>query len=116
MPGISTIYHYEYEFGEVDDFVGMRVFFHEGIGCGKVYTAKDCESMLLHQEGLNEVTVGELRKATSTLPEGDVARERAAGQGARLLRGEEHKDFDTDVRLQKEVKRNDVRAQRHETA
>ncbi len=29
-----------------------------------------------------------------TLQEGDVARERAAGQWARLLRGEKHKDFD----------------------
>jgi hypothetical protein len=45
-----------------------------------------------------------------------LARKRVEGQGSRLLRGEEHKDFDTDVRLQKEVKRNDVRAQRHETA
>ncbi len=45
-----------------------------------------------------------------------MARKRVEGQGSRLLRGEEHKDFDTDVRLQKEVKRNDVRAQRHETA
>jgi hypothetical protein len=116
LPGISTIYHYQYEFGEADDFVGMRVFFHEGIGCGKVYTAKDCESMSLHQEGLNEVTVGELRMATSTLPEGDVARERAAGQGARLVRGEEHKHFDAGVRLQKEVKKNDVKAQQEEAA
>jgi hypothetical protein len=67
--------------------VGIRVFFHEGIGCGKFYTANDCDSMLLHHEGLNEATVGELRMATSTLQEGDVARERAAGQGARLGRG-----------------------------
>ena len=94
----------------------MRVFYHEGIGCGKFYTANDCDSMLLKHEGLNEATVGELRMATSTLQEGDVARERAAGQGARLLRGEEHKDFDADVRLQKEVKKNDVRAQKQETA
>jgi hypothetical protein len=54
--------------------------------------------------------------ATSTLQEGDVARERAAGQGARLLRGEEHKDFDTGVRLQKDVKKNDLKAQKEETA
>ena len=53
---------------------------------------------------------------TSTLQEGDVARERAAGQGARLLRGEEHKDFDAGVRLQKEVKKNDLKAQKEETA
>jgi hypothetical protein len=72
--------------------------------------------MLLKHEGLNEATVGELRMATSTLQEGDVARERAAGQGARLLRGEEHKDFDADVRLQKQVKKNDVTAQKQETA
>ena len=52
--------------------------------------------------GLNEVTVGELRKATSTLPEGDVARERAAGQGARLVRGEDHKHFDAGVRTSRE--------------
>ena len=116
LPGISTIYHYQYEFGEADDFVGMRVFFHEGIGCGKVYTAKDCDSMLLQEEGLNEATVGELRMATSTLQEGDVARERAAGQGARLLRGEEHKDFDKGVRLQKEVQKNDLKAQKEETS
>jgi hypothetical protein len=38
--------------------------------------------MLLQDEGLNEVTVGELRMATSTLQEGDVTRESAAGQGA----------------------------------
>jgi hypothetical protein len=116
LPGISTIYHYEYEFGEDDDFVAMRVFFHEGIGCGKVYTAKDCDSMLLDQEGLNEVTVGELKMETSTLQEGDVARERASGQGARLVRGEEDKHFDAGVRLQKEVKKNDLKAQREETA
>ena len=70
----------------------------------------------MQHEGLNEATVGELRMATSTLQEDDVARERAAGQGARLLRGEEHKNFDADVRLQKEVKKNDVRAQKQETA
>jgi hypothetical protein len=69
-----------------------------------VYTAKDCDSMLLQHEGLNEATVGELRMATSTLQEGDVARERTAGQGERLLRVEEHKDFDAGVRLEKEVK------------
>ena len=57
-----------------------------------------------------------MRKETSTFQEGDLARQRAEGQGSRLLRGEEHKDFDADVRLQKEVKRNDVRSQRHETA
>ena len=72
--------------------------------------------MLLQHEGLNEATVGELRMATSTLQEGDVARERAAGQGARLLRGEEHKDFDKGVRLQKEVQKNDLKAQKEETA
>jgi hypothetical protein len=116
LPGISTIYHCQYEFGEANVFVGMRVFFHEGIGCGKVYTVKDCESMLLQNVGLNEATVGELRMATSTLQEGDVARQRTAGQGARLLRGEEHKDFDAGVRLQKEVKKNDLKAQKDETA
>ena len=72
--------------------------------------------MLLQDDALNEATVGELRMATSTLPEGDVARERAAGQGAILLRGEEHKDFDAGVRLQKEVKKNDVKAQKEETS
>jgi hypothetical protein len=45
-----------------------------------------------------------------------VARENAAGQGARLLRGEEHNQFDAGVRLQKEVKKNDLKAQREETA
>ena len=34
LPGISTMYHYQYEFTEADVFVGMRVFYHEGIGCG----------------------------------------------------------------------------------
>ena len=72
--------------------------------------------MLLQHEGLNEATVGELRMATSTLQEGDVARERAAGQGARLLRGAEHKDCDAAVRLQKEVKKNDLKVQKEETA
>ncbi len=56
FPGISTIYHYQYEFTEADGFVGMRVCFHEGIGCGKFYTANDCDCMLLQHEGLNEVT------------------------------------------------------------
>jgi hypothetical protein len=96
LPGISTMYHYQYEFTEADVFVGIRVFNHEGIGCDKFYTAKECDSMLLEHEGLNESTVGELRMATSTLQEGDLARQRAEGQGARLLRGEEHKDFDTE--------------------
>ena len=104
LPGISTIYHYVYEFTDAGAFVGIRVFFHEGIGCGKFYPVKVCDDMLLQHEGLNEDTVGELRKATSTLQEGDVDRERAAGQRARLLRGEDHKDFDAGVRLQKEVK------------
>ena len=45
-----------------------------------------------------------------------MARERAAGQGARLLRGEEHKDFDKGVRLQKEVQKNDLKAQKEETS
>ncbi len=45
-----------------------------------------------------------------------MARERAGGQGARLLRGEEYKDFDTGVRLQKEVKKNNLKAQKEETA
>jgi hypothetical protein len=44
-----------------------------------------------------------------------VARERAAGQGARLVRGEEHKHFDTGVRLRKEVKKNDLKTQKEET-
>ncbi len=81
-----------------------------------MYSAQDCDSMLLQHEGLNEDTVGELRMVTSTLQEGDVARERASGQGARLLKGEEHKDFDTGVRFQKEVKKNDLKAQKEETA
>ena len=89
LPGISSIYHYQYFFTEAGVFEGMRVFFHEGIGCGKFYTGKDCESMLLQHEGLNEATVGELRMATSTLQEGDVARERARSkitQGSRAQR------------------------------
>ena len=32
LSDISTIYHYEYEFTETDVFVGIRGFFHEGIG------------------------------------------------------------------------------------
>ena len=35
--------------------------------------------MLLEHEGLNEATVGELRKATSTFQEGDLARQRVKG-------------------------------------
>ncbi len=65
LPGISTIYHYEYEFTEDDVFVRIRGFFHEGIGCGKLYTDKDCDSMF-HDEGLDESTVGELRMTTVT--------------------------------------------------
>ena len=58
LSDISTIYHYEYEFTETDVFVGIRVFFHEGIGCVKLYTDRDCDSMLLQDEGLDEATVG----------------------------------------------------------
>ena len=83
LSDISTIYHYEYEFTESDVFVGIRVFFHEGIGCGKLYTTKDFDCMLLQVEGLDEVTVGELRMTTTTLQTGDVSRERASGQGTR---------------------------------
>jgi hypothetical protein len=90
------------------------VFWYEGIGCGKLYTTKDCDFMLLQDEGLDESTVGELRMVTSTLQTGDVVRERAGGQGTRLLRGEEHKDFDSGVSLQKEVKRNDVKTQKEQ--
>ena len=72
--------------------------------------------MLLQDEGLNETTVGELRMTTSTLQEGDVTRERAAGQGSRLLRGEERKDLDAVVRLEKQVKKNDVKTQKEQTA
>jgi hypothetical protein len=89
---------------------------NKGASRGKFYTAKDCDSMLLQNEGLNEARVGELRMATSTLQEGDVARDRAAGQGARLLRGEEHKDCDTAVRLEKEVTKNDFKVQKEEAA
>jgi hypothetical protein len=116
LPGISIIYHYQYFFTETGVFEGIRVFFHQGIGCGKFYSAKDCDSMLLQNEGLNEATVGELRMVTSTLQEGAVARDRAAGHGARLLRGEEHKDCDAAVRLQKEVEKNDLKIQKEETA
>ena len=45
-----------------------------------------------------------------------LPRERAAGQGARLRRGEEHKDCDAAVRLQKEVEKNDLKVQKEETA
>ena len=38
------------------------------------------------------------------------------GQGATLLRGEEYKDFDAGVRLQKKVKKNDVKSQKEQTA
>jgi hypothetical protein len=107
-------YHYEYGFTEGDVFVGIRVFGHEGIGCGKLYTVKDCDSLLLQDEGLNETTVGELRMVTSTLQEDDVARERASGQGPRLLRGEEHKDVDVVVGLEKQVKKNDVKVQKEQ--
>ena len=72
-----------------------------------MFTDKDCDSMLLQDEGLNEATVGELRMVTSMLQEGEVVRERDTGQGARLLRGEEYKDFDAGVRIQTEVKKND---------
>jgi len=47
LPDISSIYHYQYVFTETGVFEGIRVFFHEGIGCGKFYTVKDCDSMLL---------------------------------------------------------------------
>jgi hypothetical protein len=116
LTGISSIYHYQYFFTETGVFEGIRVFFHEGIGCGKFYTTKDCESMLLQHEGLNEVTVGELRMVTSTFQEGDVVRERVAGQGSRLLRGTEHKDYDAAFSLEKEVKKNDLKVQKEETA
>ena len=115
LPDISTIYHYVYEFTEADVFVGIRVFFHEGIGCVKFYPDKDCDTMLLQDEGLNVATAGELRMTMSTLQEGDVTRERATGQGARLLRGQDHKDLDTGVRLQNEVKKNDLKGQKEET-
>ena len=85
--GISTLYHYEYQ----------------------------CDCMLLEDEELNEGTVAELRMVTSMLQEGDVVRKRAAGEGARLLSGEEHKDFDTVVRLEKEVKSIDVKDQKEQT-
>jgi hypothetical protein len=49
LPGLSTLYHYVYEYAEGDVFVGMCV---------------------LQDEGLDEVTVGELRMATSTLQQG----------------------------------------------
>ena len=40
--------------------MGIPVFFHQGIGCGKFYTTKECDCMLLEDEELNEGTVGEL--------------------------------------------------------
>ena len=64
---------------------------------------------------LDETTVGKLRMTTSRLQSGDVSRERTEGHGARLLRGEEHKDFEVGVSLQKEVKKNDVKAQTEQT-
>jgi hypothetical protein len=62
----------------------FRFFFHEGIGCDKFYTTKDCDVMLFQDEGLNESTVGELRIVTSTLQEGDMTPERATGQGMKF--------------------------------
>ena len=75
---ILTLYHYEYQFTESGVFVDIRVFFHEGIGCTKLYTTKECDCMLLEDEEINEGTVGELRMTTSTLEEGDVSRERVS--------------------------------------
>ena len=45
-----------------------------------------------------------------------LARERTTGQGTRLLRGEEHKDLDAVVRIEKQEEKNDVKAQKEQTS
>ena len=47
-----------------------------------------------------------------SLCEGNQQLNRCATKVGKILRGEEHKDFDADVRLQKQVKKNDVTAQK----
>ena len=111
LPGISTLYHLEYEYQD-RVFVGLRVFCHEGIGPGKFFTAEQCKEMWLEDGGLSEDLFGEMRQATSKLDEGHAARERAAGSGSRLLRGEEHKQLDLAATRDKKAKTDAGKAEK----
>jgi hypothetical protein len=53
--------------------------------------------------GLTEEMCGEIKSALSQLPLGDTARDRAAGCGARLLKGSAHKLADADVHAAKKA-------------
>jgi hypothetical protein len=85
IPGIQGMYHFEYEYDEDAKFVGLRARAHEGLGVGKFFSAEECARMW-KEEGLCQDLEPELKLATA-----GVAKER---EGARLLRGDEHKLLD----------------------
>jgi hypothetical protein len=104
LPGISTFYHFTFGYTKEKVFEGMTVFCHMGIGTGKLYTSEQCATMWSEYGGLNEEMCGELRQATSTMDEGSVARQMAAGGGTRMVRGEEHKQTDVGAKAAKREK------------
>ena len=103
LSGISSLYHFMYEYDDNNIFVGLRVFTHEGIGDGKIYSASECTAMWEEEGGLTEEMCGETTSAESQLPQGDIARDRAAGCGARLLKGSAHKVADADAHAVKKA-------------
>ena len=94
LPGISSLYHFVYEYDEGGVFKGLRVWAHEGIGGGKYFSVEACQEMWEEDGLLTKEMTGELRDAASTLPANHPARLRASGDGARLIRGDEHKASD----------------------
>jgi hypothetical protein len=114
LQGISGIYHFAYQYTEGGVFEGMRYWLHEGIGRGKFLTATQCANMSSEDGGLTEEMRGELKQATSTLDEGNIAREMAVGGGARMVRGEEHKQADMDVRAAKKATAAEEKIQKTE--
>jgi len=115
LPGISSFYHFGYEFDTQGVFTGLRVWMHEGIGPGKLYPAEQCNGMW-EEDGLCKDTSFELKQAGSTLPQSHPARIRAEGSGARVIRGEVHRVADDEAAKSKQQRKLDGIAARESSA
>jgi hypothetical protein len=89
LAGILSLYYFAYEYDADRKFVGLRVFAHKGLGKGRFYDAKQCETMW-KTEGLGQEMVALLMRATAS-GEGDET----LNDGGRLIRGTDHKKQDS---------------------
>ena len=96
-------------------FTGLRVFMHEGIGPGKLYSAQQC-SQMWEADGLCPETSFLLKQAGSTLPPSHPARVRAEGGGARLICGESHRAANLAAAQTKRQAKEDAKAAQKDAA